>query len=250
MNNNFSRNFHKSTAVLLALVLLLLAFSTAAFAEEKPINVYATVSNGGVFEQDKDGAEAVRLDVALEGQSEYTIGDVLQALHEQYSANGAEDYATAEGSYGDYIVKVWGVETSDCGYYLNGAMAYGLTDAVANGDSLEIMIYANAYPDTEAYASFNQATADVTVGTDVELVLYYGSYDENYNLVMNPCEGAVITVNGEATEIVTDAEGNATVSISEEGTYIISAALTKTVADQETTAITAPVCVVTATANS
>ena len=233
----------KLAALLMALVLLVSVLPVMAEEAAKPVSVYVTVSNGGVFEETKDGEPAVRLNV--ETDTGNTIGDIMLALHEQYSANGAEDYATADSDYGAYIVKLWGVETSNCGYYLNGQMAYGLTDAVADGDTLEVILYVNAYPDTEAYASFNQMTAEAGAGEDVALVLYSASFDENYNMIMNPCEGAVIIVNGEATDLVTDAEGNATVNFAEAGTYIVSATLTKMVGDLESTAIAAPVCVVT-----
>ena len=38
-----------------------------------------------------------------------------------------------------------------------------------------------------------------------------------------PVKGATITVNGEKTAIKTDANGNATISIEKNGTYVISA---------------------------
>jgi len=61
---------------------------------------------------------------------------------------------------------------------------------------------------------------------------------------MGPCEGATITVDGEATEFVTDANGKATVTIATVGTHVVSATKTKTSSDgtKEISAITAPYC--------
>ena len=224
-------------------------FTVAQEEPHAPIEAYVTFSSASAFLKDKDGANAINLKVALDTKLEYTIDDILRAAHEQYAANGADDYATATGSYGLSITKLWGVETSNTGYYLNGAMAMGLTDKVANGDRLEVMIYANAYPDTEAYAAFDKTTVETDDESSFELTLKSATFDESYNMVMVPCEGATITVDGAATDAVTDAEGKATVTITKAGAHVVSATKTKTTGEgedaKEISVITAPYCSVT-----
>lgn len=224
-------------------------FTVAQEASHTAIEAYVTLSSASAFLKDKDGANAVNLKVALDTKMEYTIDDILRGAHEQYAAGGAEDYATATGDYGLYITKLWGVETSNTGYYLNGGMAMSLTDKVASGDRLEVMIYANAYPDTEAYAAFDSTALETDDKTAFQVTLKSAIFDENYNMVMVPCEGATITVDGAATEFVTDAEGKATVTIATPGEHILSATKTKTTGSgegaKEISVITAPYCSVT-----
>lgn len=229
-------------------------FTVAQEASHTAIEAYVTLSSASAFLKDKDGVNAVNLKVALDTKMEYTIDDILRGAHEQYAAGGAEDYATATGDYGLYITKLWGVETSNTGYYLNGGMAMSLTDKVASGDRLEVMIYANAYPDTEAYAAFDSTALETDDKTAFQVTLKSAIFDENYNMVMVPCEGATITVDGAATEFVTDAEGKATVTIATPGEHILSATKTQTTGSgedaKEISVITAPYCSVTVTATS
>ncbi len=229
-------------------------FTVALEEPHTPIEAYVSFSNGGAFLKDKNDANAVNLKVELDTKLEYTIDDILRAAHEQYAANGADDYATATGDYGLYITKLWGVETSSVGYYLNGAMANGLTDKVASGDRIEAMIYANAYPDTEAYAAFDKTAVETDDETSFELTLKSATFDESGNMTMVPCEGATITVDGAATDAVTDAEGKATVTIATAGAHVVSATKTRTTGEgenaKEVSVITAPYCSVTVAATS
>jgi len=78
-------------------------------------------------------------------------------------------------------------------------------------------------------------------GEQVSLLLSAAAFDETYAPITLPVEGAVVTVNGEATEVVTDAEGKAAVSFAEAGVYVVSAV-------SETQVLVAPVCIVTVTA--
>ena len=214
-----------------------------------PIEAYVTIASGSALLKDKTGASAVDLKVELNTKAEYTIDDILRAAHEQYAQGGAADYATATGDYGAYITKLWGVETANAGYYRNGSMAMGLTDKVDSGDRIEAMIYENAYPDTEAYAAFDQAALETDDETAFQVTLKEATFDESYNMVMVPCQGATITVDGEATEFVTDEEGKATVTIAAAGEHVLSATKKKTTGEgeaaREISAITAPHCRVT-----
>ena len=227
-------------------------FTVAQEVPHTPITANVTFSNASAFVKDKNGADTVNMQVQLDTKLEYTVNDILTAAHEQFCADGEDGFATATCDYGEYITKLWGVETSNVGYYLNGAMAYALTDKVQNGDFLDVFIYANDYPDTEAYAAFDKATVDTDDETSFELTLKSAVFDESYNMSMVPCEGATITVDGVKTSAVTDAEGKATVKITTVGTHVVSAMKTKTVGEgdaaKEISAITAPACVATVAA--
>ena len=49
-------------------------------------------------------------------------------------------------------------------------------------------------------------------------------YDENYAPISLPVEGAVITINGEKTDLVTDANGEVAITYDKAGELLISAA--------------------------
>ena len=82
-------------------------------------------------------------------------------------------------------------------------------------------------------------------GDKFTLTLSAAAWDENYNPVTVPVEGAVITINGEKTEFVTDAEGKADITISGAGTSVnvISAV-------SDTQILVPPVCLASGSENA
>ena len=108
------------------------------------------------------------------------------------------------------------------------------------GDYVKAFVYTDLVTWSDTYCFFDVNTATVAEGEAVELTLSAAGYDEAWNPISVPVEGAVITVDGVATEYKTDAEGKVTVKL-EEGTHIISAT-------SETQTLVAPVCKVTVTA--
>jgi membrane-associated protease RseP (regulator of RpoE activity) len=71
-------------------------------------------------------------------------------------------------------------------------------------------------------------TVDITVlreGEEITLTLSQAGFDADWNPVILPVSGAVITVNGVPTEVKTDGEGKATVTLTESGQVLISATM-------------------------
>ena len=83
------------------------------------------------------------------------IDEVMYATHEQYyEGQTAAGYASATGDYGAYITKLWGDESGNFGYFVDNAMAMGLSDKVSEGQHVYAYINANSYPNNDAYSYF------------------------------------------------------------------------------------------------
>ena len=243
----------RGLSILLCIATLLSLLSFTVYADANEITAYITISMYGDIVSDKDGDLVAEAPVTLSGKDSYTLDDAFYAAHEAYYDGGAAaGYATADSEWGLSVTKVWGDTSGKYGYQLNlGATdVWGPTQAIEDGDHIDLCVYENYYPDTESYAKFD-ADSKTVVNKEVTLTLYESYYGENWETLFRPCAGATVYVDGVATEIVTDANGRCTVSFDEYGKYLISAKKTKTVVDaiEETesivTAITAPVCVVT-----
>lgn len=225
--------------VRLIIALALCAFAVTAFATataEENVSVYVTVSDGdgivlaldklAVADSDKDGA--------------ITISDAIYSAHEaKYPGGASAGYATAESQYGLGITKLWGVENGGSyGYYVNNKAASSLNDPVVEGD----FVYAYAFGDTvgfsDVYSYFDVNAVSAEEGQTFTLTLSAAGYDESWNPIVTPVEGAVITVNGEETDFKTDASGKAAVRIDGHGTFTLSAVSSSMV-------LVPPVCVAT-----
>ena len=136
----------------------------------------------------------------------WTINDVLIALHNEKCENG---FATESSDFGLYVTRLWGIENGGAyGYYKNNVMCMGLTDPVENGDVIYAYVYSDMNTFSDAYSFFDAYWAE---GESVTLTLKYVSgYDpETYDPIESPLAGAVITVDGEKTDIITDENGSA-----------------------------------------
>lgn len=190
--------------------------------DEPAITVTVTIADKGsvviareevaVTDIDKDGA--------------YTVNDVLYAAHETAYKGGAEaGYGSAQGAYGLAITKLWGDDSAVCGYWLNNASCWSLTDVVKEGDYVVAFNYADASGWSDAYARFSQETYTAAVGAPVTLTLEKAGYDANWNTVFNPCAGADITLyNSTADYTVTDnGDGTYSVTFAKAGIYYVVA---------------------------
>lgn len=216
-----------------------------AFAEGADITVYLSMSRYGEVVNDKNGDKMAYREVALSGKDSYNLDDVFSAAHELYY-DGEGGYASSTSEWGFGIDKLWGDTSYNFGYQINGGSesVMGLDHTVENGDYIDACIYKNRYPDTEGYAMFDMRETEVYEGEAFELTLTYVSgYDDSWNSVFSPCEGATILIDGRETEFVTDADGKVLITIDEAGEAVITAAKTKTVNEVVMPAITAPVCV-------
>ncbi len=210
---------------ILASVLSMLAVSTAcsvsAFAEDS-VNVYVTIA-------DAEGklalaAESVTV-TDTDGDGALTINDALYAAHEvHYEGGAAAGYASAYGDYGLSMTKLWGAENgSGFGYYINNAAAWSLEDPIAEEDCINAFVYTDLTNWSDTYCYFDAIAVETLAGIDVTLTLSANSYDADWNPIVVPVEGAVITLDGEATEWTTDAEGKVTMRFEEYGSFVISA---------------------------
>ncbi len=135
---------------------------------------------------DKGGVELSYASVTASdrnGDNVIDIDEVLYAAHDKYYDGGAAaGYASATGDYGAYITKLWGDESGNFGYFVDNKMSMGLGDRVGEGQHVYAYINANAYPDNDAYAYFDDADIDASayVKTTVSLTAQNG-YDENWS---------------------------------------------------------------------
>lgn len=191
----------------LMLAVLMLLSLTPALAEETTPVVYVTIANGEVVLP----WQAVELTDADEDGA-LTIADALYLAHEAAFEGGAEaGFACENTEYGLSLTKLWGVDNGGAfGYYVNDAMAMSLADPVADGDYISAYVYTDAATYSDAYCFFDLKTASEG---DVTLTLSGVSFDKDFTLLTNPIAGATITVNGEKTDVVTDENGQATVTV-------------------------------------
>ena len=238
MKNKLNRSLKAMTAALAAALLVFMGCICAlaeAAPEETKVRVTIVGENGeivlaarevAVTDADSDGA--------------LTIDDALFSAHETaYDGGAAAGYSSELTDYGKSLTKLWGIENGGCyGYYLNDASAFSLDDPVANGDYICAFVYTDLAGFSDAYAYFDVKSAGVKAGEEVKLTLSVVGFDENWNPVVSPLEGAAITIDGKDAGVVTDANGCATISAAK-GEHVISAAANDRV-------IVSPVCVLSA----
>ena len=111
-----------------------------------------------------------------------------------------------------------------------------LADPVKDGDRINAFVYTDLKTWSDKYCYFDKASVTAQSGESFSLVLTGAGFDGDWNPVSVPVEGAKITVDGEATDFVTDADGRVSVTVSEAGSHVISA-----ISDSET--LVPPVCV-------
>lgn len=210
----------------------------ASAADAESVNVTVTVSDGSqqpvLIRQNVNVTD-------IDSDGKLTINDALYITHENcFSGGAASGYRSEIGTYGLKITKLWGKENGDgYGYYVDNVAAMGLTDPVSEGNDIYAFVYTDTANWSDSYSWFDKKTADTKQGDELELTLSRAGFDANWAPVTLPVEGAVITVNGNATEFKTDANGKATVKVDNAGQSIISAKSDQMI-------LVPPVCVVNA----
>lgn len=227
---------------------LVMTLTTITVTE--PIDVTVSISKYGKFVEGENGDPVVQVPVTLYGGLTYTIADALEAVHDECFKGGAEvGYAAAETQYGLGLSKLWGDESGNFAYQVNrgSVSVWGLSDVISDGDEIDAYILQSYYPDSEDYAAFGEAAAEGTAGKPITLQLYSSSFDEFYQMNMIPLAGASVHAYGASADgaPVTDADGKASITLTEPGKQIVTATKTKDVGGQTVTAITAPSCIVT-----
>ena len=213
------------------LIALMLGSSLLCFAakEEKPyayVNIYdgkkVVLSMYKVEKSDEDG------------DGDWTINDALLAAHKVKCKDG---YASAASEWGTSIIKLWNDESGAFGYYLNNKMV--MTDVKEKlSETAHDVIYAYVYSDTQtwsdAYTFFDESIFEGEQNGKKTLTLYYVSFDENYNAVNKPLEGATIYFDAKKTEFKTDADGKVEIVLPTYSTVIS--------AEKDGMTIVPPVC--------
>ena len=232
----------KTIAVTAAFLLSLSAMSVnTVAAEETDAKVYVTISDGNALVL---AQEEVTLTDA-DGDGALTINDTLFIAHEnRFDGGAAAGYASSEGQFGLMLNKLWGIENGGSyGYYVDNKAANSLGDTIEGGEYINAFVYSDTTSWSDTYGYFDKHTAEGTEGDELTLTLKKAAFDENWNPVELPVEGASILVNGKATSFSTDAEGKVTLTLLESGSLTVSAT-----SSSET--LVPPVCEVEVEANA
>ena len=129
-----------------------------------------------------------------------------------------------ESEFGLSLVKLWGDESGNFGYYLNHQPAMSLADTIKEGDVISACIYEGVYPNMESYAYFDKDSAVVSEGGSITLTLMKLGYDENFNAVSSPVANAKLTVDASTWgDYTTDANGKVTFTPEWTAEMIVSA---------------------------
>ena len=225
----------KFLSLLLAMLMLV---SLTASAETAP-TVYVSISD------DAGALVLAYAPVALsdaDGDGALTICDALMLAHTAYYPEGAEGFLAEDSQWGLSLYRLWGIENGGSyGYCLNDASAWSLVDPIQAGDHVKAYVYTDVLAFSDTYAYFAAPVATAAVNAEVALTLSAAGYDEAWNPVTYPVQGAFLIVDGEVDDsIMTDAEGKFVLSFPEAGVYTVSA-----VSNDLT--LVPPVCIVTVT---
>lgn len=230
----------KIVSVLLALTLVLSVGVMFTYADEGT-NVYVTIA-------DKDGKLALAYEPVtvtdIDGDSVLTVNDVLYAAHEQfYEGGAAAGYATATTKWGLSLMKLWGVANGGSyGYLINDVLAWSMTDSVKENDYVAAFIYTDTDYFSDTYSFFDVKMTELSDSGELTLTLSKNGYEDdgtgNWVSAVKPVANAELTIDGEPTGAVTDAEGKAAFTFEKNGKYLVSAA---SAAEK----LVPPVCIVT-----
>ncbi len=226
---------------LISLLMSLLILITPAMSE-------APAASCGVYVSITDDTGALVMAYApvtvtdTDADGMLTIHDALYAAHAAAFPAGTQGYCAEATEFGLSMTRLWGVENGGSyGYYLNDASAWSLLDAIKDGDHIKAYAFTDMIAWSDTYCWFQSPAADAATGETFPLTLLAAGYDEMWNPMTLPVEGAMLTIDGSTTEIMTDAQGQACLSFSDAGAYVVSA-----VSDSRT--LVSPVCIVTVTA--
>lgn len=212
---------HTLTKLLTLCLALILATALLSFGIGAEQNTFVTVTI------------AVRGELAIiqksvlvtdaDGDGALTVNDALICAHQEYYDGGADaGYGYYQSEYGLSMSKLWGDESGMYGYYLNNASCMSLADPIKNDDHIVAFVYKNSdYSDIYCY--FIGRDGGGHVGESTTVVLMAHGYDENWNSITYPLEGATITMDGVPTDYVTNEKGEATISLNETGSWWLGA---------------------------
>ncbi len=214
----------------------LLAEETTPAADAK---VYVTISNAGRLAL-VDG-EVTVTDINADGV--LTYDEALQAAHNAYCAGG---YEATESSYGLFVTKLWGVANGGSYLFFKNGVALeeavnSANSSVSAGDRLYAAVLKDAATYSDIQALFDKDRLTATAGEAFTLTLTGMPYGGGKTAVSGVQlgvwkDGAFTAIDG----AVTDENGQASITLSKNGDYIITAE-----GSMGTSPIMPPVCRVT-----
>ncbi len=229
----------RTLSMMLAMLLVLGSLALTACGtkgDEIPENaVWVTVADEGALALVR---KAVSLSDA-DGDGATTVNDALILAHDAaYEGGAAAGYGSVESEYGMSMTCLWGDASGAYGYCVNDASAMSLLDAVKVGDHVYAYVYTDQQTWSDVYACFDKGALETAKGAEVTLTLTYAGYDAEWNAVTAPVADAVVTVDGEATDYKTDADGKVTLTLDKKGSHTVSAS-------SDALTLVPPVCVIT-----
>jgi len=112
---------------------------------------------------------------------------IHQDMYPEFNASNKDSYfEIADSSYGVTITNAFAKGGSACSYYKNGAMSYGLSDTVQNGDAVDVFYYQDTTGYSDSYTFFKDVTTDEGYVSG-KLVRY--ELDETWTPVETPVAG-------------------------------------------------------------
>lgn len=219
----------KKLVFFIALTLLavcLVGGSVALAAEsEETVEVYDYVYV--TIADEKGNSVLAYEEIILEdadGDGVVTMHDALICAHEQKYQGGADGYAAEVTAFGHSMTKLWGCENGGgYGYYLNNDSPQSLADPVETGDHIVAFVYTDTVAFSDTYCYFDPYHVAVTGDEPLTLTLYTLGFDEEWNTVSVPLEGAVISIDGKTTSYVTNEDGKVTITFDGAGICTLTA---------------------------
>ena len=210
----------KIISILVVTVLLAAVFGTSVSAADSA-NITVTIADG-------NGSIAVALEAMTvtdaDNDGQLTVNDAFITAHDTWYEGGATaGYASETTQWGLSVKKFWGVENGGSyGYYVNNAMAMGLTDPIKDGDYLAAFVYVDTQGLSDAYSYIEETTdAEPSVGKAAFRASFSG-WDENWNPLISPIVGANVYLDGNDAGIVTGANGEFVVQFPGNGVHTIT----------------------------
>ncbi|MBQ6685904.1 MAG: hypothetical protein IJM99_07355, partial [Firmicutes bacterium] len=194
--------------------------------EPDAVTITFTLVKDGDYVIAKDEmTELDRTDITVRDEDcdgQMTLNDAFLAAHKLHSPKGAADFKTESSSYGPFITKLWGVNSSSVGYCQNGISASGLTAELKANDDLTVYFYQDTTNYSDIYTTLSGQTT-VSVGNTTAYTVSGIAGGES----VIP-EGATVTVYKveSDTEVasktaVVGEDGTFALNFDEEGNYIV-----------------------------
>lgn len=246
----------KSTAIVCVIAILCSCISFVYADSDNTKSVVVSISGSDFYltptEISVSPSCASELGYTIDDPTSVSVFDAMAAAHElmfgnEYNSDTAREYLDINS--GGWISKILGMDASASGFFVNGITpndgvlnptygsytSYTADKAILNqGDNVQIFFYQDKSFYSDYYARFDKTSIEAKVGEEFKLNLsgfmtFMGTYPaEQLEASVEPISDITILTgtdpnNLEATEIVTDDNGDFTLSFDTDGTYYISA---------------------------